>query len=644
MNSVYEPSDFGCSNAFWDGRSTNFCAGLAVDDVIAHEWTHAYTDNTHDLIYAWQPGAINEAYSDIFGETVDLLNGSGLDVPNRARRAADCSTLSGQLVPTLEVSSPATVAGTFEVFGGSFNPPPPWVVSAAVELADDGTGTTSDGCQPIVDFTTGGIALIDRGECTFVVKIQNAEDAGAAGVIIVNDQGDDLVRMGGEAIPRPNIPAVFIGQTDGEALKAVLPEGVDATISRNLPSDDSVRWLVAEDSGEGAFRDMWNPNCFYNPGRVSDPYYWCEKSDSGGVHLNSGIPNHAFALIADGGGYNGYDVQPIGLTKAAHIYWRSMFVYQVPTTKFADHADALELSCSDLIGQQLIALETGDPSPETIDAFDCQQVAQAMLAVEMRSEPIQCGFEPILGKPAPAVTLPYLAYAEDFETDPTDRWAFSNEEVFEEYVSSDWRWTALLPRNRGGAGLHAVNSNFVGTCQEGDNQSGVRRAESPGITLPDWTTEAVLIFDHYVALEEGWDGGNLKISVNGGDYQLVAAEHFLFNPYNSEIIDFILYSNQEFPNTNPMAGEPAYTGIDGGEAEGSWYQSQVDLTAYGSAGDTIRIRFDLGNDRCVGIDGWYLDDVKVRANAEPQRRRRAPDRRLSPSRGVVPHVSGTYQD
>jgi hypothetical protein len=30
-------------------------------------------------------------------------------------------------------------------------------------------------------------------------------------------------------------------------------------------------------------------------------------------------------------------------------------------------------------------------------------------------------------------------------------------------------------------------------------------------------------------------------------------------------------------------------------------------------GDTIRLRFDFGRDGCGGIDGWYVDDVKVRA-------------------------------
>ena len=30
-------------------------------------------------------------------------------------------------------------------------------------------------------------------------------------------------------------------------------------------------------------------------------------------------------------------------------------------------------------------------------------------------------------------------------------------------------------------------------------------------------------------------------------------------------------------------------------------------------GDTIRLRYDFGMDGCTGNDGWYVDDIKVRA-------------------------------
>ena len=73
----------------------------------------------------------------------------------------------------------------------------------------------------------------------------------------------------------------------------------------------------------GALRDMYDPTCYVNPGKVSDAQYGCGTADGGGVHNNSGVPNHAYALIVDGGTYNGQTITGIGLTKAAHIYFRA---------------------------------------------------------------------------------------------------------------------------------------------------------------------------------------------------------------------------------------------------------------------------------------------------------------------------------
>ena len=63
-----------CPNANWNGVTTNYCTGVSSDDVVAHEWGHAYTEYTSGLIYQWQSGALNESYSDIWGETLDLIN------------------------------------------------------------------------------------------------------------------------------------------------------------------------------------------------------------------------------------------------------------------------------------------------------------------------------------------------------------------------------------------------------------------------------------------------------------------------------------------------------------------------------------------------------------------------------------------
>ena len=68
------------ANAYWNGTEMRFGDGFAAaDDVVAHELTHAVTERESNLIYWGESGAINEAFSDIFGEFVDLTNTGGTD-------------------------------------------------------------------------------------------------------------------------------------------------------------------------------------------------------------------------------------------------------------------------------------------------------------------------------------------------------------------------------------------------------------------------------------------------------------------------------------------------------------------------------------------------------------------------------------
>jgi Zn-dependent metalloprotease len=617
MRSIYEASFLECPNATWDGSTTNFCLGFAVDDVIAHEWTHGYTDFNHNLIYAWQPGALNESYSDIFGEIVDLLNGRGFDDPDSPRTAGACSSFGGNILPILEVVSPESIARQYDSAGAIWNPET-WSVSGTVELVNDGTDTMTDACEALNGFTAGRIALIDRGACQFRTKVLNAEAAGAVAIIVANNEDDTLLGMlGGD--PPPEIPGLFVGLTTGETFKTVVEQGLEVTMGINASTDESVRWLTGEDiSGRsGGIRDMWHPPCFNDPGRVLETRYWCGTGDNGGVHINSGVSNHAFALLVDGGTYNSRTITPIGMTKAAHIYWRAMSVYQGPTTDFPEHADAMDQSCADLIGQPITSLTTGEVIGDTIDASDCQQVANAMAAVDMRTEP-PCDFDVILEPDPPVLPAGKVVFFESFSSDPGPEWVVSTEGVYSEYDGDlhAWRWTDDIPPGGDGGSYWAINSAGprYGNCEAGINdQSGVARLESPPIAIPGTATGAILAFDHWVFTEDGWDGGNLRISVNGGEYQPATTSTFRFNPYNSEVIDSLTIEEELIENTNPIAGQAAFTGQDEGHVfGGSWGQSQIDLGFFEvQAGDTVRIRWDFGIDGCNGRVGWYVDNVQV---------------------------------
>ena len=476
MHTALNDPAIPCPNAQWTGTYTRYCAGVTGDDTVGHEWAHAYTQTTHNLIYQDQSGALNESYSDIWGEVVDLLNGDGLDVPGTPRTDGNCSIL--------------------------------------------GSGS----------------------------------------------------------------PAI----------------------------DNTYRWLSGEDDPafSGAIRDMWQPNCYNDPGKVSDSQYWCSADDSGGVHTNSGVPNHAFALIVDGGSFNGETITGIGVTKAANIYWRAQTTYQGPSTDFPAHADALEQSCNDLIGLDLFSLSTDTPvtglSGEIITTADCAEVSKAITAVELRSPPTHCGV--ILDPDAPPLCnggTVTPVFADDFEGG-IGSWTVGKRNVAEPgaFVPADWAIVSSLPNARPGAAMFAENPNVL-TCTVADNQSGVVYLESPDITFPAGNLAPHVAFDHWVATEAGYDGANVKVSVNGGPWTIIPTSAIDFNPYNSLLI------GASAGNSNPMAGEQAFSGTNFIGNTGSWGQTQINLSGLAQAGDTVRIRFELGMDFCVGATGWYVDNFKA---------------------------------
>ncbi len=68
----------GCPNAFWSDHLLQmaFCKFTVTDDITAHELAHGVTTFSADLIYQNQSGQLNESFSDVFGELVDLFNGN----------------------------------------------------------------------------------------------------------------------------------------------------------------------------------------------------------------------------------------------------------------------------------------------------------------------------------------------------------------------------------------------------------------------------------------------------------------------------------------------------------------------------------------------------------------------------------------
>lgn len=164
---------------------------------------------------------------------------SAVNTGNLVWDGASTTTHAGQFLgpkPIVHVDAPAGIAGDEQfgtaTFGPALSSPG---VSGTVVLVNDGSGTTSDACEPLVNggALAGNIALIDRGTCAFVDKAAEAEAAGAIAVVIADNVANEPPPYMGGTDPGLTIPVVSITLADGNAIKSNLPNvtmtlGLDA--------------------------------------------------------------------------------------------------------------------------------------------------------------------------------------------------------------------------------------------------------------------------------------------------------------------------------------------------------------------------------------------------------------------------------
>jgi len=115
------------------------------------------------------------------------------------------------------------------------------------------TGGSTSGCaaSDFTGFVAGRIALIQRGTCTFSQKIQNAQTAGASGVIIFNE-GNTPERSGvfsGSLSSVPTIPVAFTSFDIGKSLydQYQANQAPDSSLSVHVFSEERPDYnLIAE--------------------------------------------------------------------------------------------------------------------------------------------------------------------------------------------------------------------------------------------------------------------------------------------------------------------------------------------------------------------------------------------------------------
>jgi len=614
LRATVNSNTINCPNAGWRPSLEQmiFCPGVVSDDLVAHELVHGLTQFTSNLIYQNQPGQLNESFSDVFGELVDLFNGDaafpgppggppfwpthptgpGFDTPNNTR--STCS-LNPSYIDGYRWLFGENATG----FGGDvrdmWNPTclgDPDRVSSPLQtclLQDNGgvhhgSGIPNHAFAMLTDgktfngFTVNGIGPIKAGAVwyraltIYLTVAADFEDAYFA----FNLAAADLIGTTPND-PRTGLPSssVFTAADATEVDNALLAVEMNlpGACGESVPVLDSTpparcsnRTTIFLDDFEAGING-WTvsnsgPTTPYDWGQTIDPLPWVRP----GTAWFCSTP---MIGLCEGFSFN----------TGADLCFNAHLIEGEGTYRF-NNVNATQDGFSDCLAGGQTAIDK--------DVWFCW-TANCTGTVTFET----CGLTSVDTKIAvydgctcPATTL--LACDDD-------TCGLQSSITFAAVDNASY-----LLRIGTSPGAPGGNAQFRISSTPSCGEAAVHTLISPPILMPPLLRFPELSFTHYSETEPKWDGGHLLLRVNAGPWQTVPAAAFRFNAYNTT-----LFAESQ-SNTNPNAGQLAFSGVGG-----QWGTSIVDLQTFVAAGDMLEIRFDLSKDSCFGITGWYMDDVEV---------------------------------
>ena len=218
--------------------------GIDFVAVLMHEMAHGLGFQTFT---SGSTGAFNGGFPSIWDHFLfDAVNGVSWAQATEAQRQASAISIDRLVWTGSNVQAAVPLVLRQGLPGVGISGPAAGALAGTQLLAGEASfgatltgGGLSGEVMPVVTPTGGGsacgpltasdaravsgkIALVDRGVCGFTVKVKNAQNAGAIGVLIAdNVAGSPPPGLGG-ADPTVTIPAVRITQADGNALKTQL--------------------------------------------------------------------------------------------------------------------------------------------------------------------------------------------------------------------------------------------------------------------------------------------------------------------------------------------------------------------------------------------------------------------------------------
>lgn len=222
---LWKNTNISNPNSQW--TRVNIPENLAVSCIVADP-------NNSNTFYV----GTGESYvgGDVNGNGVWKSNDAGLTWVNVFGGITGPTTFES--ASNITVNTPSSIAGDYLSFPTTaFGPEITSVISADIILVDDGSTLPTEGCNTLVNTTdlAGNIALIRRANCNFTQKVKNAQNAGALGVIMMNNVSGQPIPMGGTD-DTITIPSVMISKEDGDLIEAEILGGQSVTGALNPAS------------------------------------------------------------------------------------------------------------------------------------------------------------------------------------------------------------------------------------------------------------------------------------------------------------------------------------------------------------------------------------------------------------------------
>ena len=135
----------------------------------------------------------------------------------------------------------------------AFGPKPFDTLTAELILVNDSTSNPTFACSSVKNDLTGKIALVFRGgTCNYVTRVLNAQNAGAIGVIVVNNTTSTTTMTGTSSLI--TIPSLMVNSTNGVALRSRLDSNISLSVSMIPPvqfDSDMDNVVIAHEYGHG---------------------------------------------------------------------------------------------------------------------------------------------------------------------------------------------------------------------------------------------------------------------------------------------------------------------------------------------------------------------------------------------------------